>query len=151
MLCDTGFENAALALHEHRFSRKIRRRRVEVAHVTLTPQMALSIDPAAWATEEATELWNKSVIVQDLEKHHGLAHNLARAVAGTVEEKVLGLGCRRVTTSLVQELVANELWVMMQAEKTLTPTDETEIENLLADAGPPETPTEYSAVAVDGG
>ena len=60
------------------------------------------------------------MIVRCLEGESGLSRDLARAIAGAVEEKVLRLGCRRILSSLVSELVANELWAMKEAEKALT-------------------------------
>ena len=117
VLSDTGYEDAALTLHESRILRQIRRSRLEVLHTnTLNSIEALQFDPIE---ASATSPWNKSVIVHDLETKAGLAHSLARVVAGSTEEKVLGLGIRRVTSTLIRAIVLNELLAVQQAEKAL--------------------------------
>ncbi|KPK77610.1 MAG: hypothetical protein AMJ79_02660 [Phycisphaerae bacterium SM23_30] len=152
VLYDTGYERAALLLHEHRVNRQIRRRRIEVVNRIFVPGSRDSDDLELSAADEATARWNKSVIVRDLEEKYSLAHNLARAAAGAVEEKVLGLGCRRVTLSLVKELVANELWSMLQAEKSLAASEAAEKEGITADTVcGAERPADYEAVAVESG
>ena len=73
-------------------------------------------------------------MAENLEGESGLLHDLARAVAGAVEEKALSLGCRSLTTSLIKELVFNELLVMRQAEKALAncAAEETETSSRLS-------------------
>lgn len=121
VLCETGFVQAALALHQHRTRREMARRRIEVVR-----QPAWT-DQTTWARHGLEDPeppaqalpWNKSIIARDLQKAQGLNLHLARAVAGQVEEKVLRLGSRQLRTALLRELVADELYLMQQAQYAL--------------------------------
>ncbi|MBN1436647.1 MAG: hypothetical protein JW936_06210 [Sedimentisphaerales bacterium] len=113
VLSDIGFEAAALCLHEHRINRQVQRGRTVVLDYGAAELAGMD------CYDEFTQPWNKSIIVADLEEKHGMSRGTARSVAGQVEERVLRLGCRTITRSLVGELVANELLVMGQAEKML--------------------------------
>lgn len=126
-LCDTGYPDAALALHDHRLNRHIKRGRIEVVRVN--KQVGMGAEEGIWAMQwhpENRQPWNKSIIVQDLQEKLGMPTNLARAIAGMVEEKVLRLECRLLTSSLVRELVFNELASIRQAEES--PAHEAEME-----------------------
>lgn len=123
VLSETAYEQAALALQENRIGRQIKRSRREVVHCDAASNDDI-VKYADYLLEGGpVEPWNKSVIVRKLEDGNGLPHNLARAVAAGVEEKVLGLGCRRLFSSLVRELVVNELVAMKQAEMALLTED----------------------------
>ena len=61
--------------------------------------------------EDSTEPWSRSRLVQTLVSDAALARPLADEVAERVEQRVFGLGLRRVSSSLVRELVAGELAV----------------------------------------
>ncbi len=58
-------------------------------------------------------------VSEALEGESGLSHHIARAIAGTVEERVLRMNCRRIICTLVHEMVVNELWAMRQVENAL--------------------------------
>jgi hypothetical protein len=134
VLSDTGYDSAALALHEHRMMRQLQRDRLEVIRV-------LPFSPAG--EPEATERlmsdgepWNKTLIVQDLETNYGIEHYTARCIAGNVEEKVLRMTCRHVTVNLIRELVLNELHQIRQAEKVLwQPPEGLGVEETVATVG----------------
>jgi ATP cone domain len=119
VLTDTGHEEAALALHEHRVDRQIKRRRLEVVHIETTERGGNHSKIKYLSADYTVQPWNKSKIVRDLEGESELPHNLAQAIASCVEEKALGLGCRRITSTLVRELVGNEMLAMRQAESAL--------------------------------
>ncbi len=119
VLTDTGHEDAALVLHDHRVNRQIKRRRLEVVHVQNTDTAASQPKIHIFSANYTVQPWNKSEIVRDLERESGLSHNLAQAIASSAEEKALALGCRRITTALVRELVCNEMLAMRQAESAL--------------------------------
>jgi hypothetical protein len=137
-LSDTNYERAAAMLQEHRLNRRIKRSRTEVVHcnedVKSREQMPIAVIAAKRVKRTlrlqngsggvnfrpdnngfTVELWDKSVIVRDLEKKMAVEHNLARTVAAMVEEKVLRMGCRRILSSVVREIVKNELWQIRQA------------------------------------
>jgi hypothetical protein len=139
VLSDTNYERAAAVLQEHRLNRQIKRGRTEVFHCCAVSEFADRM-PAAMVTAKqekssrgsldepadfnvlsddicfTASLWDKSAIVRDLEDKMAVEHNLARTVAAIVEEKVLKMNFRRVLSSVVREIVKNELWQLMQAE-----------------------------------
>jgi hypothetical protein len=119
VLSDTGYEDAALALHEHRIIRQLKRDRIEVIRLSPFVSTRVGRSGVRQGTVQTAEPWNKTVIVRDMEAKYGLEHYTARCIAGNVEEKVLRMNCRYLTASLVRELVLNELYLMRQAEKMI--------------------------------
>lgn len=120
-LCETGYIEAALVLHEYRVNRQIKRKRIEVLHTCRSGRNTfdqIHEEPDSSETD-TIEPWDKSVIARDLEKNRALPRNLARAIAGAVEEKILRLDCRQLSSALVRELVENELLSMKRAEQAL--------------------------------
>jgi hypothetical protein len=135
-LAESDYGQAALALHEHRINRQIKRSRLEVVHCPgfisdeLLPyhQTAMSLTSA--------QPWNKTVIVRELERGRQLSHDMARAVAAAVEEKALRLDCCCITSSLVRELVNNQLFALQRAEHALAEqvSQEEEVNDVVAAA-----------------
>lgn len=122
VLGDTGHEAAALALHDHRLQRAIRRRRVEVVYLTEQQREQLrrdgeDIDDSLLPVQA----WNKSMIIRDMETQWKVPRYLAQAVAGHVEDRILQLECRQITSDLLREFVINELLMVRKAEKALRP------------------------------
>ncbi|MDP6520732.1 MAG: ATP cone domain-containing protein, partial [Planctomycetota bacterium] len=62
--------------------------------------------------EDSTEPWSRSHLIQTLINDAALTRPMAEETAERVEQRVLGLGLRRVSSSLVRELVAGELAAM---------------------------------------
>ena len=54
--------------------------------------------------------WDKNMIVRALEVEADLAEQLARNIASQVESRVMDSGLTRISTSLIRELVDNELF-----------------------------------------
>lgn len=138
VFCETGYDQCAMSLQEHRSDRQVKRNRALVVHVqgaeqNCPPQMpkevehhgnqhpsiSLSSTCAEGIGEYWVEPWNKSIIVTALEDGTESSHNLARMVAGAVEENILKLPCRRLFASVVREMVRNELWCIKQSENSL--------------------------------
>ena len=123
VLTDTEQTAAAVCLHEYSVNRKIKRSRVEVQEILIRQVLAPEKKDLPYGNFNASvlssQMWNKSVIVNDLVEMREVQYDRARAVAANVEEKVLGLECRNVSTALVRELVNNELIAMKKAESTL--------------------------------
>ena len=116
-LCSTGFEDAAEALSSHQLQRLIRRSRLEIVSENGND---LSTDDARHSCEDKIKnCWNKSRIVSDLVIEEGLERQLARTIAGAVEEKVLNLQIRRVSTKLIRQLVRAETESMLCAQDQL--------------------------------
>ena len=116
ILCETGNEDAAVALSEHHFNRKLRRDRLEV--VSYNGQRLADI-PVDWEQGRPCCRWEKSMIVEDLVSQDGMSRQNARVIAASVEEKVLGLGVGQISTSLIKELVLSEARAFIRAERHL--------------------------------
>lgn len=119
VLSETGFESAALRLHEHRTQRQLQRNRVRVLYEA-APAGGAEAGGRRGEGEYLAVPWNKSEVVKDLEERQSLARPTARTVAAVVEEKILGLGRRYVTAGLVREMVFNELLTMRRATESLS-------------------------------
>ncbi len=61
------------------------------------------------ATRGELTPWGRERIIQALVKEAGLEEGAASEIAGTVEQKIFRLGQRRVSTTLIRELVNHEL------------------------------------------
>ena len=104
VLTATGYDMAAQALNEHRLSRKLKRKRIEI------------IDEK---DSESAQRWNKGKIAGGLMKKRGFGRHLARAIASAVEEKVLRLEITRIRLSLIRQLVLADTETMVNAQRQL--------------------------------
>ena len=95
VLKETGLRDVAKFLDRYRRERAGRRSQVRVA-----------LDRRA---ESPPRAWQKGHVVRALQKRFGLARTTARVLGNEVEQRVLGLGYRLVSSSLITELVRNEL------------------------------------------
>lgn len=110
VLTATGYENAARALNEYHLNRKLKRGRIEVIDGDESTEADLAMRVCQW---------NKSRIADDLMRKDRLGRHVARAIASSVEEKVLNLGMTRVRRSLIKELVMADMDTMLQLQKEL--------------------------------
>jgi transcriptional regulator NrdR family protein len=118
VLAATGYEDAAVALSEHHFERKLKRSRIEVVPIDvqdLTDAELLAV------TEESAgrSRWDKSRIVGDLISSHGICRQTARTIAAMVEEKVFNLGMMLVPSSLIKQLVLGDIASVLRAQQQL--------------------------------
>lgn len=104
VLEQTDYAGAANALKDHRMRRKVQRTRIEV----LSDEQNNRISR-----------WNKSLIVKNLTQKYGLSQNIARAIASSVEEKILKLEMTHVHKNLIEQIVIAETNIMVCAEKEL--------------------------------
>jgi transcriptional regulator NrdR family protein len=121
VLADTGFEEAAIAISEHHFERKLNRCRVEVAHGRsdeLSDASELYTDHSA----QARSKWDKSRVVEYLAAKHRLNRQTARTIASMVEEKVFNLGLPIIPAGLVKQLVLNDAAAVLRAQNQLQNT-----------------------------
>ena len=109
ILTSTGYENAAAAFNEYHLVRKLKRKRTEV--------IDYKDDPSD--TNPSITMWRKSKIVDDLVTQKNIDRNVARAIASSVEEKVLNIGINRVRRSLIKQLVLADTEAMLKAQKQL--------------------------------
>lgn len=112
VLAGTGFEEAAVALSEHHFRRKLKRCRIEVVRGDTDN---LYTD----RSEQVTGRWNKSRIVEYLITKHHLHRPIARTIASMVEEKVFNMGLPVVPAGLVKQLVLNDAAAVLRAQNQL--------------------------------
>lgn len=106
VLKDTGFKPASEVLHDHRVGRKLQRKRIEVIS-------------QIQGNGSYVNGWSKSKIVEDLIRKQQISPSIARAIAGSVEEKVLKMGVCRVSKKLITELVLADTDAMLRAEQQL--------------------------------
>jgi hypothetical protein len=116
VLADTGFEEAALAVSEHHFERKLKRCRLEVA--SDTPDTAKLYNDTSGQT---TNKWDKSHIVEYLVARHRLHRQTARTIASMVEEKVFNLDLPVIPAGLVKQLVLNDAAAILRAQNQMQP------------------------------
>jgi hypothetical protein len=125
VLTSTGYEAAAVALGEHAIERRIKRARTEVLAVDVHD--FADVQRLNRTKERPARLpWDKSRIVHDLTTEPGILRQTARAVAATVEERVLHMGMTVVPRSLIKQLVLGEAATMLQAQQELQASQPTE-------------------------
>jgi hypothetical protein len=118
VLTATGYEDAAVALSEHHFERKLRRCRVEV--VSMDIQDLADAKALCRAAEPGgTRRWDKSIIVRDLMAAGNVSRQTARTIASLVEERVFNMGTRLVLAGLLKQLVLGEAAAVLRAERQL--------------------------------
>lgn len=118
VLTATGFEDAAIALSEHHFKRKIKRSRIEVVSIDI--QELSDAEMFCRAKEEhQRSRWDKSRIVADLVTKHRLSRQTARTIASMVEEKIFNMGITLVPASLIKQLVLSDAAAVLRAHRQL--------------------------------
>jgi transcriptional regulator NrdR family protein len=118
VLTATKFEEAAIALSEHHFERKLKRSRVEVASMDVRELADVELLSEAELLDGKCR-WDKSKIVDDLLTKHGLSRQTARAVASMVEEKIFKMGITLVPSSLIKQLVLGDAASVLRAQRQL--------------------------------
>ena len=121
VLVATGYEEAALALSQHTFERRLMRMRTQVLALEMS-EFADAQKFHEMKQSRVSQPWNKGHIVHDLTTRFGLAHHTARAVASAVEERVLRMEMTNVSLSLIKQLVLGETAAMLSAERELQTT-----------------------------
>jgi len=117
-LAATGYEDAAIALSEHHFERKLKRSRIEV--VPIDVQDLADAELLAGAEESSGKSrWDKSIIVEDLVSKKGISRQTARTIAAMVEEKVFNVGMTVVPSSLIKQYVLSDTATVLRAQEEL--------------------------------
>jgi len=118
ILAATGYEDAAVALSEHHYVRKLKRSRIEVVSVDV--QNLADIEFVTDPEETSGRFrWDKSRIVEDLINGHDINRQTARTIAAIVEEKIFRLGMTLVSTSLIKQLVLSDTATVLRAQREL--------------------------------
>ena len=118
VLAATGYEDAAVALSEHHFERKLKRSRIEVVAVDIQDLADAELLTEAEESSGRSK-WDKSRIVEDLINRHGIGRQAARTIAAMVEEKVFNLGMTLVPSSLIKQLVLGDTATVLRAQRQL--------------------------------
>ena len=118
VLAATGYEDAAVALSEHYFERKLKRSRIEVVPIDVQDLTDAELLTGAEETTGRCR-WDKSRIVGDLVDGHGVCRQTARMIAAMVEEKVFNVGMTLVPSSLIKQLVLSDTANVLRAQQQL--------------------------------
>jgi len=118
VLTATGYEDAALALSERHFERKLKRSRIEVVSVDI--QDMADAELLAKAEESGhRSRWDKSRIVNNLVTKYNVSRQQARMIASMVEEKIFSMQITLVPASLIKQLVLGDTAVVLRAQRQL--------------------------------
>jgi len=118
VLTATSYEDAAIALSEHHFERKLKRSRIEVVSIDI--EELTDVELLAGAEQSGSRCrWDKSVIIKDLVTKYGVGQQTARTIASMVEEKIFNMGITLVPASLVKQLVLGDAAAVLRAQRQL--------------------------------
>jgi transcriptional regulator NrdR family protein len=118
VLTATSYEDAAIALSEHHFERKLKRSRIEVVSIDI--QELTDAELLAGAEQSGGRCrWDKSRIVEDLVTKYSLCQQTARTIAAMVEEKIFSMGITLVPASLIKQLVLGDTAAVLRAQRQL--------------------------------
>jgi ribonucleoside-triphosphate reductase (formate) len=111
VLIETGHAKTAKAYILYREDRSRAREelrvRKKIRHNNNSTDMALMVTPL---TKDEILSWDKSKVAQALQKEAGLGSQLANEIASAVERKLVSSNMTHISTSLIRELVDNELF-----------------------------------------
>lgn len=118
VLTATSYEDAAIALSEHHFERKLKRSRIEVVSIDIQEltDAELLVGPEQSGSRCR---WDKSRIIEDLVAKHGVRQQTARTIASMVEEKIFNMGITLVPASLIKQLVLGDAAAVLRAQRQL--------------------------------
>jgi len=118
VLAATNYEEAAVALAEHHFKRKLKRSRIEVVWVDV--EGLRDAELLAKGEELGNRCqWDKSRIVKDLVTKYDISRQTARAIASMVEERIFNVGITLVPASLIKQLVLGDAAALLRAQRQL--------------------------------
>lgn len=118
VLTATRHEEAAVALSEHNFERRLKRSRIEVVPIDVE-ELADAELLCKNDHFDRRSRWDKSRIVKDLVEKHGVSKQTARMIASMVEEKILNMGLTLVPASLIKQLVLGDAATILRAQRQL--------------------------------
>jgi len=118
VLTATRYEDAAVALSEHHFERRLKRSRTEVASINID-ELADAESLCKTELSDNRSRWDKSRIVQDLVAQYGVSQQIARTIASMVEEKIFNMGSTLVPASLIKQVVLGDTAAVLRAQRQL--------------------------------
>ena len=118
VLTATSNEEAAIALSEHHFERKLKRSRIEV--VSIEVRELADAEVLCQAKESPARVrWDKSIIVADLVSKYGIPQQTARMIASMVEERIFSMGITLIPAGLIKQLVLGDTATILSAQRQL--------------------------------
>ncbi|MDD5687221.1 MAG: anaerobic ribonucleoside-triphosphate reductase [Elusimicrobia bacterium] len=117
VLVEEKFEQTFQAYQRRRVEKNEMRKRIRIAKrkdKSDTTDLSLLVQAEV---EEETSLWDKNKIADALVKEAGISHIDARKIAHDVEKRLISSGVDKITTSLLREMVDNELLTAGYASK----------------------------------
>lgn len=118
VLTATRYEDAAVALSEHHFNRKLKRSRIEVVSIDIQ-QLADAEMLCGVQQSPGRSRWDKSRIVNDLVTNYDVSRQTARTIASMVEEKIFNMDLTLVPASLIKQLVLGDAAAVLRAQQQL--------------------------------
>jgi transcriptional regulator NrdR family protein len=118
VLTATRYEDAAVALSEHHFERRLKRSRTEVVSIDIE-ELADAELLCKTDQPDNRSRWDKSRIVRYLVAKHGVSKQTARTIASMVEEKIFNMGSTLVPASLIKQLVLGDAAAVLRAQRLL--------------------------------
>lgn len=152
VLMETGHSDAArtFILHGERRTRQLEALRILDLDQTEAGTALLEVDHAV---RLGVSPWSKGRIIADLVDESGIPPEMASEIASEVEKRILGSGLLRVSATLVQELVDNELFNRGYTGRTLSAIRvgmrATEVRALAESDAGGRTPAHVSAEVTD--
>jgi len=118
VLAATSYEEAAVALSEQHFERKLKRSRIEVASIDIRELADAELLCRDGELDNRCR-WDKSRIVNDLVTKYDVCRQTARMIASMVEERVFSMGITLVPASLIKQLVLGDAAAVLRAQRQL--------------------------------
>lgn len=118
VLSETGCQEAAMALNEYHYQRRLTRCRVEVVSVDTFEVRGIE-QLSEFEKDSQRQPWDKSRIADDMANQYNFSRQMARMVAGMVEEKVFKMGISLVPAGLVKQLMLGDAAAVLRADKQL--------------------------------
>jgi len=118
VLTATQYDDAAIALTENHFQRRLKRSRIQVVPIDI--QQLTDAELLTRSEEiDGKSRWDKSRIVRDLVTEHDIRRQTARTIASMVEEKIFRMGMTIVPGSLIKQLVLGDAAAILRAQQQL--------------------------------
>ncbi|MCP4482801.1 MAG: anaerobic ribonucleoside-triphosphate reductase [bacterium] len=118
VLIEQGFKLTAKAYDNFRDIKEEARQNIKVSSIKEGKRDSTDLTLlVASETESELRKWDKTHVMNALIKEGGLDPDLSYEIAQNVEKKILGSNLQQVSTSLVREIVDNELLLMGLGKK----------------------------------
>jgi len=118
VLTATRHEEAAIALSEYHFERRLKRSRIEVVSTDIQELADAELLCGTGRLGQRSR-WDKSRIVKDLVAKYSVEQQTGRTIASLVEQKIFAMGLTLVPASLIKQLVLGDTAAVLRAQRQL--------------------------------